>query len=621
MKRYSWQPNTGDIPNSAGVYRFSQKNDEDETVLYVGKAKNLRSRLSSYFQEPDVLLARTAKMISQADSVTWTIVNSEIEALQLEHSLIQRYRPRYNIRFRDDKSYPYICVTISDEVPRIFSTRRRGVSGARYFGPYPNSSDVRVAIDLLTKVFPVRSCSPTVFRTHQRQNRACLLGHIGRCSAPCLSESDKSIHGRNVNRLVEFLDGGDKEIAEILNLEMISASNEERYEDAAKIRDQISAIETILQKSSVSIERTLSADFIAVAHTELDLILSVLQFRHGRVVGEFRVNADLIADTPIEDAVSTFILERYQNNNETPKEIYIVGVEADFDAISQVLTLSNGRKIFVSVPIRGEKARIGELASKNAKNALDTLQRSVLSDLSSRSKALKELSDQLHLSSPPLRIECVDVSHLQGTSRVAAVVVFEDGLPVPSEYRSYILNVPGDDLAGIREVISRRIERFQERKGRYPIGLLVIDGGPWQAQAAKEILDQNRLNIPVVGLAKRLEEVWFPAGTVPVMLPRDSLSLYLLQQLRDETHRRAVTHHRKRRSRAAVSSVLDEINGIGPEKRKLLLKYFGGAQKLKMASVEEIATVKGINLKLAQDIYTELHPDSEILTNLDNESS
>lgn len=621
MQRYSWQPETGNIPTGAGVYRFSIKDKDDESVLYVGKAKNLRSRLTSYFQNPETLATRTVKMLAQANQVSWTLVNSEVEALQLEHSLIQEFKPRYNIRFRDDKSYPLICITTKENVPRIFSTRRRGIPGARYFGPYPNSGEVRIAIDSLTKVFPVRSCSQPVFRNHQRENRACLLGHIGRCSAPCLIETNPDEHPSHVQNLVSFLDGGHSKVLSDLHKRMENASIEERFEDAAKYRDQISAIEAILQKSSVSIERDLSADFVGIAFTDLDLVVSILQLRNGRIVGEEKVIADLVTDESLLDVVNELLLTRYQKNENSPKEIYVSGIVESFGTVSEVLSHILQKKVTISIPIRGEKSKIGELARKNAESALATIQKSVLSDLNSRSKALQDLANELKLPSPPLRIECIDVSHLQGTSRVAAVVVFEDGLPVPSEYRSYILQNPGDDLAGIREVMTRRVERYQERKGRYPIGLLVIDGGPWQAQAAKQILDENGIQIPIVGLAKRLEEIWYPAGKHPLVLPRDSSALYLLQQLRDETHRRAVSHHRKRRSRAAVSSVLDEIEGIGPEKRKLLLKHFGGAQGLRAASVNDIATVKGIGIKLAQDIFAELHPTDVNLTKLSYEGS
>ena len=621
MKRYPWQPNTSEIPTTAGVYRFITYLPEGEAVLYIGKAKNLRSRLTSYFQASSALPQRTVNMLQQADSVTWTVVENEVEALKLEHTLIQLHKPRYNIRFRDDKSYPYIAVAAQDLVPRIYSTRKKSKTGARYFGPYPNPGEVRTAIDTLLKVYPVRSCSNGVFKTHQRNQRPCLLGHIGKCIAPCLSTTKEQEHRILVDSLIRFLDGGNQELLNSLETKMRIASESEQFEDAAKYRDQYVAIDSILQKSSVSLERDLSADFVGVASTDLDLIISVIQVRNGQVVSEERVLADLYARSENADLVVEFIIIRYSEQENPPKQIFVSGIELDTELIASALSLISGRKFDVAIPLRGEKARIGMLAVTNAQTALTMQKKSVLADLNSRSQALQHIADSLNLNQSPLRIECVDVSHLQGTSRVAAVVVFEDGLPARSEYRSYVLQQPGDDLAGIREVIERRIERFQNTRTRYPLGLLVIDGGPWQAQAALEVLQAHGLDIPVVGLAKRLEELWLPAATTPIMLPRDSQALYLLQQLRDETHRRAISHHRNRRSKQAVASILDEIVGVGPERRKMLLKHFGGATGLRAAGVSDLMSVKGISPKLAEDIYVYLHSTAESLPESEGEDN
>ncbi len=621
MKRYPWQPNTSEIPTSAGVYRFITYLPQGEAVLYIGKAKNLRSRLTSYFQASSALPQRTVSMLQQADSVTWTVVENEVEALKLEHTLIQLHKPRYNIRFRDDKSYPYIAVTAQDLVPRIFSTRKKSKTGARYFGPYPNSSEVRTAIDSLLKVYPVRSCSNGVFKTHQRNQKACLLGHIGKCIAPCISTTKEQEHRILVDSLLGFLDGGNRELLKSLETKMRMASDSEKFEDAARYRDQYVAIDSILQKSSVSLERDLSADFVGVASTDLDLIISVIQVRNGQVVSEERVLADLYARSENADLVVEFIINRYSEQENPPKQIFVSGIELDTELIASALSLISGRKFDVAIPLRGEKARIGMLAVTNAQTALTMQKKSVLADLNSRSQALQHIADSLNLKKSPLRIECVDVSHLQGTSRVAAVVVFEDGLPARSEYLSYVLQQPGDDLAGIREVIERRIERFQNTRARYPLGLLVIDGGPWQAQAALGVLQAHGLDIPVVGLAKRLEELWLPAATTPIMLPRDSQALYLLQQLRDETHRRAISHHRNRRSKLAVASILDEIVGVGPERRKMLLKHFGGATGLRTAGVSDLMLVKGISPKLAEDIYAYLHSTAESLPQSEGEDN
>jgi excinuclease ABC subunit C len=609
MKRYSWQPPNAAIPTAPGVYRFLADSENSDSVLYVGKAKNLRARLTSYFQELSQLEPRTATMMQQASHLIWTVVNTEAEALQLEHSLINEYKPKYNIRFRDDKSYPYLCITAKDDFPRLFSTRRKTIPGARYFGPYPNPSDVRFAIDSLLKIYPIRSCSNGVFRNHQKQGRACLLGHIGKCSAPCTQAISKENHLQVVDQLTGFLSGGHGDLMQSLDSRMAKASSEQRFEDAAKLRDQRLAVESILQKSAVSIERNLSADFVGIVSSELSSVISLVQVRNGRVIGEQRFHADIYSEMSNFDILSEFVLTRYADGSSDINEIFISGVEADLTELSAALNRISGLPYRLHIPLRGEKLRIASLTLDNAKSAIEFQSKSVLADLNSRSQALQDLATELNLPIPPLRIECVDVSHLQGTNRVGAVVVFEDGLPARNEYRSYVLQTPGDDLAGIREIITRRIPRFLETGSRYPVGLLVIDGGPWQAQAAAEILQSHGINIPTVGLAKRLEEVWLPAGKTPIMLPRNSGALYLLQQLRDETHRRAIRHHRNRRSNASVQSVLDEIEGIGPQKRKLLLKTFGGARGLRSAVISDIAALPGIGEVLANKIHEKLHAE------------
>ena len=621
MKRFPWQPKSSDIPTQAGVYRFISEVNNEEIVLYVGKAKNLRNRLNSYFQKSDLLLPRTLSMLNQSNKVVWTVVGSEVEALQLEHNLISVHKPRYNIRFRDDKSYPYLSVSVSDEIPRVFSTRKKSKNGYRYFGPYPNSSDVRVAIDSLLKVYPIRSCSNGVFMTHRRMDKPCLLGHIGKCIAPCVSSVDQTTHRQLVDSLIDFLDGQTSDLLTNLTKQMSTASSNENFEEAAKYRDQIKAITSILQKSAVDIERNIYADFIGYASNELDLVISIIRVKNGKVISEERVLADLVSNIGEEEVLTEYILTRYSVEIDLPNEIYIKMNDEIIQSTNLVLDGLTKKKISFFNPKRGEKLRIVNLAQMNAESALNIQNRGLLADLNSRSQALQSIATALNLTEVPLRIECVDVSHLQGSSRVAAVVVFEDGLPIKSEYRSYVLQTPGDDLAGIREVISRRIEKFKNWNGRYPLGLLVIDGGPWQAQAAMEILQKSNVNIPVVGLAKRLEELWLPAAKSPIMLPRDSLGLYLLQQIRDETHRRAISHHRNRRSKQAIKSVLEDIEGVGPERRKLLLKHFGGSVRLRNASLEEIAEIKGIGPQLAKDIFAELHISDLNLPESDNEVS
>lgn len=615
MKRYSWQPESAALPTSPGVYRFVKKTVDDFEILYVGKAKNLKSRLSSYFQDPNSMDPRIVSMLNSSDKVDWTVVNSETEALQLEHTFISKYKPKYNIRFRDDKSYPYISLSLSDEAPRLFSTRRKSNNSARYFGPFPNPGEARHAVDSLIRVFPVRTCSKSVFQSHQLQKKACLLGHINKCHAPCLSESRTSEHREIANKLEQFLDGAHYEVLDSIKLKMKNASNSENFEDAAKYRDQILAIDSILQKSAVSTERDLSADFIGIVTSEMNAMISTIRLRNGRVVSEERYQADLYQGEDISSVISDFLLNNF-NYDKSVKDIFVTGIEIDTKPIQDALGHIYSSKIQLHTPKRGEKLRIAQLALKNAEVALAMQHKSILADLNSRSKAMQDLAEALDLPKQPLRIECIDVSHLQGTDRVAAVVIFEDGLPARSEYRSYVLNEPGDDLAGIREVVTRRIHRYQKSDSKYTLGLLVIDGGPWQADAANQILQQNGIKIPVVGLAKRLEEVWLPAGTNPIVLPRNSLALFLLQQIRDETHRRAISHHRNRRSRRAIASVLDDIEGVGPAKRSMLLKSFGGAGGIRNASVEEISQLPGISLQIAENIFAKLHAPTKNLPEL-----
>jgi|688.fasta_scaffold92318_2 excinuclease ABC subunit C len=607
--RYEWQPSTRLIPTSAGVYRFITKTSSGEETIYVGKAKNLRNRLTNYFQDPSKLHERTASMVSAATDLKWTVTQTEIEALQLEFAWIKSYNPRFNIRFRDDKSYPYLSISMQNEIPRVHSTRNKRKDGARYFGPYPNPRDVRDAIELLLRVFPVRSCSDSILSQHQRAKRPCLLGHIGRCLAPCVDDSGIPEHKIVARDLETFLGGSAKQAMATLVSKMTDASAAERFEEAARIRDQISAVEEILKKSLVSIEQDLSADFIGVATSGLDAVVVVMQVREGRLVGENRLLVDAIDAVSDQELLVNFIMRNYSGSD--AMSVICVGIELDeLSKIEKVLKNLRNSTVSLSSPVRGEKQRVAKLAQMNAEAGLIHHQQKMLSNLASRSEALAELAAALKLKAAPLRIECVDVSHLQGTDRVAAVVVFEDGMPARSEYRSYVLEHPGDDLAGISEVISRRIHRYAENGNRYPTNLLVIDGGPFQARAAAEVLKANGIEIPVIGLAKRLEEVWWPGGATPLMLPRSSKALYLLQQIRDETHRRAITHHRLRRSKRSTKSILDDIPGVGPKKRNMLLKQFGGVTGLRAAGIRDLELIDGIQGPLAARIYRELHLDA-----------
>jgi excinuclease ABC subunit C len=594
-----------DIPTAPGVYRFR---DGTGKVIYVGKAKNLRNRLSSYFASG--LIARTAKMVATAQSVDWVIVGSETEALQLEYSWIKEFDPQFNIRYRDDKSYPYLAVSVADEFPRVFVYRGDKRKGIRYFGPYVQAWAVRDTLDHLLRVFPMRSCTTGAFRAAKASGRPCLLADINRCNAPCVGRVDEAAHRSIVNELMGFLSGAHHGPLRDIKLRMQEAAAAQDYEKAAVLRDDLNALSHVVERSSVTLPDDTSADFVAIASDELQSAVQVFMVRGGRVIGQrFFVMENAVESTPsslLTDALMHVYVDA--SSDLVPREILVSQLPDDAPVLERLLSEIRSTKIEIRVPQRGDKRTLLETVGENAKSSLGahSAKRSV--DLNARSRALQEIQEALGLPEAPLRIECIDVSHIQGTQVVASLVVFEDGLPRKSDYRRYLIQDPRDDTASIAQVVTRRFRNDSDVQTRaYRPSLLVIDGGAPQISAAFSALtDLGITDLPVVGLAKRMEEIWLPNEEFPVILPRTSEGLFLLQRLRDEAHRFAITLHRNRRSKSMIESALDEIPGVGPARKKLLMKHFGSFKKLREASQAQLAAIEGIGPVQAQTIYEAL---------------
>ncbi|WP_129663091.1 excinuclease ABC subunit UvrC [Phytoactinopolyspora endophytica] len=654
----TYRPAPGSIPVDPGVYRFS---DADGRVIYVGKAKSLRSRLSSYFQDLAALHPRTLAMVTTASKVEWTVVRTEVEALQLEYSWIKEYDPRFNVRYRDDKSYPYLAVTLNEEYPRALVMRGAKKRGIRYFGPYAHAWAIRETLDQLLRVFPVRSCSKGVFNRSRQIGRPCLLGYIGKCSAPCVERVSADEHREIVEDLVAFLDGKTTTYVKRLEREMKAAAAELDFERAARLRDDIAALERAMEANAVVLGDGTDADVVALADDPLEVAVQIFYVRGGRVRGQRGWVADKAEDASPGELVERFLLQLYgETGGETvPREILVPAMPDDdeeADALRELLAELRGGKIELRVPQRGDKRSLLETVSRNAAQTLKLHKSKRASDLTTRNRALEQIQEALELDEPPLRIECYDISNLAGTEVVGSMVVFEDGLPRKSEYRKFAVRGESgtDDVAAIREVLRRRFRRAitgaddepeaedvpvlepapeathepaaetQEtggddgpglrpsridpetgkvRRFAYTPGLVVVDGGQPQVNAARQAMDESGVpDIPVVGLAKRLEEVWPPDSDDPLILPRTSEGLYLLQRVRDEAHRFAITFHRQRRSKSMTDSVLDTVPGLGPARRKALLAHFGSLKKVRAASAEEIAEVKGIGPGLAATI-------------------
>jgi excinuclease ABC subunit C len=613
----TYKPKPGSIPTRPGVYRFR---DKDGRVVYVGKAKNLRSRLSSYFQDITNLHQRTATMVTTAASVEWTVVGTEVEALQLEYSWIKEYDPRFNVKYRDDKSYPWLAVTLNEEFPRVMVGRGAKKKGVKYFGPYSHAWAIRDTVDLLLRVFPMRSCSNGVFKRSEQIGRPCLLGYIDKCSAPCVGKVDAIEHREIAEDFCDFLGGKTDAFVKRVEKQMYAASNAQDYEKAARLRDDLGALNTALEKQAVVFGDGTDADVIALVEDPLEVAVQIFHVRAGRIRGQRGWVADRVEDLDTAGLVSEFLLQLYagEDGDAIPKEILVPVLPDDADVFEELLSEARGSRVAIRVPQRGDKKSLQETVAKNAAQSLALHKTKRASDLTARNQALEEIQKALDLPTAPLRIECYDISNLQGTEVVASMVVFEDGLARKSEYRRFLIKgVEGqNDVASMHEVITRRFRRMLDerldspdldgpmlvdpetgraKKFSYVPGLVVVDGGPPQVAAAQRALDELGVDdIPVCGLAKRLEEVWLPQEPDPVIMARTSEGLYLLQRIRDEAHRFAITHHRSRRSKSMVESLLDDVPGLGEVRRKTLIKYFGSLKKLRLATAEEIAQVPGI---------------------------
>ncbi len=671
----SYRPAPGSIPESPGVYRFQ---DAHGRVIYVGKAKNLRQRLNSYFADFIGLHPRTQTMVRTATKVNWTVVATEVEALQLEYSWIKEFDPRFNVRYRDDKSYPYLAVTMGEEFPRVMVMRGAKRRGIRYFGPYSHAWAIRETVDALLRVFPVRTCSAGVFKRAGQIGRPCLLGYIGKCSAPCVGRVSEAEHRLLAEEFCDFMAGQTDRFIRRLEAEMREAARAEEYERAARLRDDIKALQRALEKQTVVLGDGTDCDVIALAEDQLEAAVQVFYVRDGRVRGQRGWVVDKVEDVSTGELVEQFLGQVYsdevvagpapgsqlpdgseaapgrrtmgQKGNARPatrsaaipREVLVPELPPDSPAVEEWLAERRGGPVTLRVPLRGHKKALLETVARNAGESLALHKTRRASDLTTRSRALHEIQEALGLDEAPLRIECYDVSNLQGTHVVASMVVFEDGLARKSEYRRFSIRGEDgtDDVAAIHEVILRRFRRYldereatgeldvlgdpeasaeavqvsaeaaRQRKFAYPPNLVVIDGGPAQVAAAVRALDELGIDdIAACGLAKRLEEVWLPGDDSPVILPRTSEGLYLLQRVRDEAHRFAITYHRAKRSKALAVSELDSVPGLGPARRATLLRHFGSVRRLASATEPEIAGLPGIGPRVASAVLAALRQE------------
>ncbi|TKK00083.1 excinuclease ABC subunit C [Plantibacter flavus] len=604
-----------------GVYRFS---DDSGRVLYVGKAMNLRARLSNYFAPLHTLHERTRRMVTTATGVTWTTVGSDVEALQLEYTWIKEYDPPFNVKFRDDKSYPYLAVTLGDEAPRVMVTRNTRIPGAKYFGPYPKIWAVHDTVDLMIKVFPIRTCSDSAYKRAMASGKPCFPGQIGRCGGPCSGKVTIEEHRAIVDDFVSFMVGNDRRFTTRITADMKAAAARQDYESAAVYRDQLQALDQVLAKSAVVLRDAVDADLFGIDHDELAASVQQFIVRGGRIRGVRSWTVDKELDMSTAELVDSVVQRVYAaaSGTEVPREVLVPELPDDAESLEDWLAERRGSKVALRVAQRGEKATLMETAVVNAKQALMLYKTRRSSDFVARTQALEDIRDALGMPEAPLRIECFDVSHLSGTNIVASMVVFEDGLSRKDEYRRFGVAESTDDTDSIYQVVSRRLahltssepvetvdETTGERKRRkftYPPQLLIVDGGQPQVAAAARALEESGLTgITLCGLAKRLEEIWLPEDPYPVILPRGSEALFLLQRVRDEAHRFAISFQRQKRKRD-ISTVLGEIPGLGPAKVRELLKYFGSVARLKTATPAEITEVKGIGDKLAATVHEAL---------------
>ncbi|MGQ2911338.1 excinuclease ABC subunit UvrC [Aeromicrobium sp.] len=630
----TYRPAPGEIPVEPGVYRFR---DAQGRVIYVGKAKSLRARLNSYFQDVAGLHERTARMVTTAASVDWTVVTTEVEALQLEYTWIKEFDPRFNVKYRDDKSYPWLAVTVGEEVPRVQVMRGAQRKGVRYFGPYGHAWAIRDTVDTLLRVFPMRSCSAGVYRRAQGIGRPCLLGDIGKCAAPCVGRVTPEEHRGIVDDFMAFMGGQTAGFTRSIEQRMKEAAANQEYELAAKFRDDLGALSRALEKQTVVLGDGTDADVLGFVDDPLEVAVQIFSVRGGRIRGQRGWVADKADEAGFPELVQRAVMTLYENTaaEAIPRQVLVPRLPADVEAVTELLTELRGGPVRIRVPQRGDKKRLLETVEQNAQQVMARHKLKRAGDLTARSKALEEIQEYLELPTAPLRIECYDISNLQGTEIVASMVVFEDGLPRKAEYRRFTIRHEGQsDVAAMHEVITRRFQRLLKarkegdeipgidpetglpRKFAYAPGLVVVDGGPPQVAAAQAALDELGItDVALCGLAKRLEEVWVPHtehsdGGDPVIFPRTSEALYLLQRVRDEAHRFAIAHHRQRRAKAMTGSALDDVPGLGPTRRKALMAAFGSVRKIRAATVDEVAAVPGFGRATAESVVAALAADT-----------
>jgi excinuclease ABC subunit C len=616
------RPQTGTIPEDPGSYQFK---DAHGRVIYVGKASNLRQRLSNYFQAPRNLHPRTRQMVETAETVEWTIVRNEVEALMLEYSLIKQHRPRFNVRLRDDKSYPFLAVTVDDQWPRAMVMRGRKRKGTRYFGPYAHAYAIRDTLDLLLRSFPIRTCSPAKFNQHERLGRPCLLFHIEKCAGPCVGEIDEMPYRELVRELCDFLAGDTDEIIDRLEHEMQRAAGELEFERAARLRDRLIAVRKAVEKQQMVADKNEDVDVIGIADDELEASVQMFFVRKGRVVGRKGFVLDKVEELTPGKLVDRILEALYGDEPPTgvPKQVLVPFEPDDVHTYEEWLSFMRESKVQIRVPQRGDKRALLETVTRNAGEEFTRHRMRRASDHNTRSRALTELQEVLDLPEAPLRIECYDMAHLQGTDYVGSMVVLEDGLPNKREYRRFKVHVEGnDDYAAMEEVLTRRLQAYLDERDRpinergdkpgkfaYPPQLLVVDGGKGQLGVAKRVVDQLGLadEIPVAGLAKRFEEVYVPGRSAPVEVARGSEALFMLQRIRDEAHRFANTFHRERRSKRMTKSSLDGIPGLGEKRKKQLVKAMGGVNAVKRAELDDLRALSFLPDKVAEAVYAKFH--------------
>ena len=623
------RPPAGSIPELPGSYQFK---DVHGRVIYVGKASNLRQRVSNYFQDPALLHPRTAQMVETAETVEWVTVRNEVEALILEFSLIKEHRPRFNVRLRDDKSYPFLAVTTDEEWPRALVMRGRTRKGTRYFGPFPHAYAIRDTLDLLLRTFPIRTCSPSKFNQHNKLGRPCLLFHIEKCSGPCVGEVSEQEYANLVKDFCNFLDGDTDEVVQRLQDDMSLASKNLEYEKAARLRDRLQSVAKAIEKQQIVGERNEDIDLIGIAQDELEAAVQVFYVRKGRVVGRKGFVLDKVEDLSQAGLVDRIIEALYGDEPllGIPKMLLVPELPESMATYEEWLSFQRGTKVEIRIPLRGDKRELHELVTRNATEEFHRHRMKRSSDHNSRSRALTELQDLLGLTEAPLRIECYDMAHLQGTDYVGSMVVLEDGLPNKREYRRFkVKDVPGnDDYAAMEEVLTRRFKAYLEERDQvsdtealatgerkrskrfaYPPQLLLVDGGKGQLGVAERVLKNLGLEneIPVASLAKRFEEVFIPGQSEPVEIPRGSEALFMLQRIRDEAHRFANSFHRELRDKRMVSSALDGIEGLGEARKKKITQAFGGVNAVKQASLDDLRSQSWLPEAVAQAIFDKFH--------------